>query len=165
MHAVSSKVQGTVKVRQFKKVRNSNSTPILTCNPGQLLRRHCRGHWCASWLVFSCRSSCEGTCIPRISGNARIWNSLGTFSGSYQIELAFNPNRLFSPTFSRNPVGFANHPRQTLEVNVQSWNLQNILRLLNKYSSNQPGLASTDQGSFRSLLYYNLQKRSWVGFS
>ena len=34
-YAVSSKVQGTVKVRQFKKVRNSNSTPILICNPGQ----------------------------------------------------------------------------------------------------------------------------------
>ena len=33
-HAVSSKVQGTVKVRQFKKnVRNLNSTRILFCNP------------------------------------------------------------------------------------------------------------------------------------
>ena len=33
-HAVSSKVQGTVKVRKFKKVRNLNSTRILICNPG-----------------------------------------------------------------------------------------------------------------------------------
>ena len=33
-HAVSSKVQGTVKVRKFRKVRNLNSTPILICNPG-----------------------------------------------------------------------------------------------------------------------------------
>ena len=33
-HAVSSKVQGTVKVRKIKKVRNLNSTPILLCNPG-----------------------------------------------------------------------------------------------------------------------------------
>ena len=32
-HAVSSKVQGTVKVRKFKKVRNLNSAPILFCNP------------------------------------------------------------------------------------------------------------------------------------
>ena len=29
-HAVSSKVQGTVKVRKFKKVRNLNSTRILS---------------------------------------------------------------------------------------------------------------------------------------
>ena len=34
-HAVRSKVQGMVKVRQFKKVRNLNSTPILICNPGE----------------------------------------------------------------------------------------------------------------------------------
>ena len=33
-HAVSSKVQGTVKVRKFKKVWNLNSTQILICNPG-----------------------------------------------------------------------------------------------------------------------------------
>ena len=33
-HAVSSKAQGTVKVRKFKKVRNFNSTRILICNPG-----------------------------------------------------------------------------------------------------------------------------------
>ena len=33
-HAVSSKVQGTVKVRKFKKVRNLNSTPISIFNPG-----------------------------------------------------------------------------------------------------------------------------------
>ena len=33
-HAVSSKVQGTVKVRKFKKVRYLNSTRILICNPG-----------------------------------------------------------------------------------------------------------------------------------
>ena len=33
-HAVISKVQGTVKVRQFKKVWNLNSTLILFCNPG-----------------------------------------------------------------------------------------------------------------------------------
>ena len=33
-HAVSSKVQGTVKVRQFKNVWNLNSTPILFCNSG-----------------------------------------------------------------------------------------------------------------------------------
>ena len=32
-HAVSSKVQGTVKVRKFKKVWNLNSTQILICNP------------------------------------------------------------------------------------------------------------------------------------
>ena len=32
-HAVSLKVQGTVKVRKFKKVRNLNSTRILFCNP------------------------------------------------------------------------------------------------------------------------------------
>ena len=33
-HAVSSKFQGTVKIRKFKKVRTLNSTRILTCNPG-----------------------------------------------------------------------------------------------------------------------------------
>ena len=33
-HAVSSKVQGTVKVRKFKKVWNLNSIPILFCNSG-----------------------------------------------------------------------------------------------------------------------------------
>ena len=32
-YAVSSKVQGTVKVRKLKKVRNLNSTRILICNP------------------------------------------------------------------------------------------------------------------------------------
>ena len=33
-HAVSSKAQGTVKDRTFKKVRNLNSTRILISNPG-----------------------------------------------------------------------------------------------------------------------------------
>ena len=33
-HAVSSKVQGTVKVRKFQNVWNLNSTRILICNPG-----------------------------------------------------------------------------------------------------------------------------------
>ena len=33
-NSVSSKVQGTVLVRQVKKVRNLNSTRILFCNPG-----------------------------------------------------------------------------------------------------------------------------------
>ena len=33
-HAVSSKVQGTVKVRKFKKVSNLNLTQLLICNPG-----------------------------------------------------------------------------------------------------------------------------------
>ena len=32
-HAESSKVQGTVKVQKFKKVRNFNSTLIPICNP------------------------------------------------------------------------------------------------------------------------------------
>ena len=34
-HAVSSKVQGTVKVRKLKKVENSSSTQIRICNPGK----------------------------------------------------------------------------------------------------------------------------------
>ena len=41
-HAVSSKVQGTVKVRKFKKVRNLNSTRILICNPGSRSPWTCR---------------------------------------------------------------------------------------------------------------------------
>ena len=41
-HAVSSKAQGTVKVRKFREVRNLNSTPILICNPG-LRRPRTRG--------------------------------------------------------------------------------------------------------------------------
>ena len=32
-HAVSSKVEGMVKVRQFKRVRNLNLTPTHICNP------------------------------------------------------------------------------------------------------------------------------------
>ena len=42
MHAVSSKVQGTVKVRKFMEIqnnRNLNSTRILIFNPGEGRRR------------------------------------------------------------------------------------------------------------------------------
>ena len=85
-NAVSSKVQGTVKVRKFKKVRNLNSTRILICNP--VKRSLGVG---SSWRPAHSRA-CGGA-PPEWAASQRTaarWPWWGTRAGSYVFSNLFS---------------------------------------------------------------------------